>query len=372
MKTPNITTVDIDQWLSLKNRPLLISGPCSAENRYQVVETAMALSQTGVVSAFRAGIWKPRTRQESFEGHGEKALEWIKEAKEKSGLPVAVEVARPNHIELCLRHEIDILWIGARSVANPFSIQELAEALKGTNIPVMVKNPVNPDIQLWIGALERLNNAGIEKLAAIHRGFNIWNKDIYRNTPLWDIPIELKRLCPQLPIICDPSHICGNRTMIENVAQHALDLDMDGLMIESHINPDKALSDKNQQITPKKLEKIISNLQVKYSGNFEKKAADTLNELRKQIDAIDYSLLETLAKRMNIVKDIGYLKKHNKITILQIERWNNIIQNREEIGRKMGLDKDFLNNLLNLVHKEAINVQKRIINDKHNQNNSKH
>ncbi len=353
----------IQQWLPAKNRPLLISGPCSAESREQVIKTATTLEQTGLVSAFRAGVWKPRTSAQSFEGHGEQALLWLREAKEKTSMPLAVEVAHPKHVELCLEHKIDILWIGARSVANPFSIQEISEALKGVDIPVMIKNPVNPDLNLWIGALERLSMAGINKLAAIHRGFNTWEINLYRNTPLWEIPVELKRLFPKIPLICDPSHICGNRKMIEKVAQHALDLDMDGLMIESHINPNKALSDKKQQITPHKLQNIISNLQIKYPGNFEKKTAETITELREQIDVLDKKLLEILAERMNVVKNIGYLKKNNKITILQIERWDKIIRNRKEKGLKLGLDKDFLKKMLNLVHNESINVQKRIMND---------
>ncbi len=363
MEVPQIRNISLDLWLQIKKRPLLISGPCSAESREQLIATGEALANTGLVSVFRAGIWKPRTRSHSFEGHGEKAFSWVKEVKEKTGIPVAVEVARPSHVELCLKHEIDILWIGARSVANPFSIQELAEALAGTNIPVMIKNPVNPDLQLWIGALERINQAGINKLAAIHRGFNTWGKSQYRNPPLWEIPIELKRLFPELPIICDPSHICGNRSMIEKVAQHALDLDMDGLMIESHIKPEKALSDKNQQISPSKLAKIINKLQIKKASSFKKETTENLEELRKQIDLADYKILEALAERMNVVKSIGYLKKNNKITILQIERWNNIIHKREEAGLKLGLNKEFLNELLKLIHKEAINVQKQILND---------
>ncbi len=356
----------MSNWLSASSRPLLISGPCSAESREQLISTADALAKTGLVTAFRAGIWKPRTRLNSFEGHGEKALSWIKEVKEKTGMPVAAEVARPKHVELCLKYDVDIIWIGARSVVNPFSIQELAEALTNTNIPVLIKNPVNPDLQLWIGALERINKAGIDKLAAIHRGFNTWNKTKYKNTPLWEIPIELKRLFPKLPVICDPSHICGNRTMIKEVAQYALDLDMDGLMIESHINPGKALSDKNQQITPIKLKKIIEKLQIRKTTSSEKEITDTLAELRRKIDMVDYKILEALTERMNVVKNIGYLKKNNKITILQIKRWNNIIHNRKETGLKLGINKEFLNELLNLIHKEAINVQKRIMNDNNN------
>ncbi len=359
----HINNTAISNWLDSICNPLLISGPCSAESREQLLGTASSLVETGLVSAFRAGIWKPRTRLHSFEGHGEKALSWMKEVKEKTGLPVAVEVAHPGHVELCLKYDIDIIWIGARSVANPFSIQELAEALTGTSIPVMIKNPVNPDLQLWIGALERINRAGTDKLAAIHRGFNTWGKNQYRNTPLWEIPIELKRLFPKLPVICDPSHICGNRAMIEKVAQYALDLNMDGLMIESHINPEKALSDKNQQITPTKLKKIIAKLQIRKAESFIKETTDTLEELRKKIDVADYKILEALAERMNVVKNIGYLKKDNKITILQIKRWNNIIHNRKETGLKLGLDKEFLSELLNLIHKEAITVQKKLMNN---------
>ena len=363
MKKPQIKNTSISSWLKVTGRPLLISGPCGAESREQLVTTAIALKKTGLVSAFRAGIWKPRTRLHSFEGHGEKALSWLKEVKEKTSMPVAVEVAKPEHIELCLKYDVDIVWIGARSVVNPFSIQELAEALTGTNIPVLIKNPVNPDIKLWVGALERINQAGIDKLAAVHRGFNTWGEKQFRNTPLWEIPIELKRLFPQLPIICDPSHICGNRKMIEKVAQHALDLNMDGLMIESHNNPQKALSDKNQQITPLGLKKIIDKLQIRKATDFEEETEETLSELRKQIDVADYKILEAMAERINIVRNIGKLKKSNKITILQIERWNNIIHDRKKTGLSLGLNKEFLNELLHLIHKEAIYVQKQILNN---------
>jgi len=351
----------LEQWVAIKNRPFLISGPCSAESHSQIINTAEALASSNIVSVFRAGVWKPRTRYKSFEGHGEKALSWLYEVKERTNLPVAVEVASPKHVELCLKYDIDILWIGARTVANPFSIQELAKSLKNTKIPVMIKNPINPDLQLWIGAIERIHSSGIQNIAVIHRGFNTWEKSSYRNSPLWEIPVELKRLFPEVPIICDPSHITGDAGMIEKIAQNAIDLDMDGLMIESHINPETALSDKNQQITPEKLKEIISNLKLRKSEKFEKTTAEKLEKYREKIDLLDYKLLETLSERMKVVGDIGHLKKDKNITILQIGRWNDIIQDRKNAGLKLGLDEDFLKELLSLVHKESINVQKRIM-----------
>jgi len=360
MKEFKLNILPLNKWLDFSDRPLIISGPCSAESRDQLVNTAKALAETGIVKIFRAGLWKPRTRPDSFEGVGIRGFEWLKEMKALTGMLTAVEVANPEHIEQCIKHEIDILWIGARTTVNPFSIQEIAEALKGTDMPVMVKNPVNPDIRLWLGALERINNAGICKLIAIHRGFYAYDSKPYRNAPIWDIPIELMRLCPELPLICDPSHISGNLQLLESVSQKALDLEMQGLMIETHINPSKALSDNKQQLTPKGFSELISKLVIRnnFSDNAEFKTK--LEELRSQIDTNDAEMLRLLSKRMKIVEQIGNYKKDNNITILQIKRWNNIIKESLIFGNKLGLDKEFLIKLLRVIHEESIKKQTEI------------
>ncbi|MDP2423341.1 MAG: 3-deoxy-7-phosphoheptulonate synthase, partial [Bacteroidales bacterium] len=284
----------LDSWLGSCDRPVVISGPCSAESRQQVLETARMLAKIPQVKAMRAGIWKPRTRPSAFEGVGEQGLRWMQEVQSETGLKVAVEVARPIHVEQALAYGIDILWVGARTTGNPFSIQELAEVLQGVDVPVMIKNPLNPDLKLWLGALERFNQAGITKLAAIHRGFHCYDEGPYRNHPRWEIPIELKRLVPDLPILCDPSHICGNRHLLGAVSQQALDLEMDGLMIETHYEPDSALTDRSQQITPGALQAILSNLAIRIEkGNEE--FSNMLEELRLQIDRIDIQLIEIMA-----------------------------------------------------------------------------
>ncbi len=351
----------LDSWLGLHERPAVISGPCSAETRGQVMTIAKQLVQIPKVKAMRAGIWKPRTRPSAFEGVGENGLKWMQEVQQSTGLKATVEVARPAHIELALKYGMDILWIGARTTGNPFSVQELAEALQGVDIPVMVKNPLNPDLKLWLGALERFNQAGITKLAAVHRGFHCHDEGPYRNNPRWEIPIDLKRLIPGLPILCDPSHICGNRHMIAEVSQKALDLEMDGLMIETHNDPDNALTDSSQQIVPEALKNILNELTIrKEKGSRE--FSDKLEELRLEIDRIDQKLIEVLGKRMNIVHEMGEYKRDHNITILQIERWRDIITSRLEIAGKHGLDRDFLLKLLQLVHNESIRMQTEILN----------
>jgi len=361
----NLQISPLKDWIGDYKYPLVISGPCSAESEEQVLETALQLSKIQNVKIFRAGIWKPRTRPGDFEGVGDVGLQWLKKVKQQTTLLTTVEVANPKHVEKCLENNIDILWLGARTVVNPFSIQEISNVLKGVNIPVMIKNPVNPDLKLWIGAIERIYNAGIKKIGAIHRGFYIFDNKVYRNQPMWEIPIELKRLLPDLPIIVDPSHICGNRQMLSAVSQRAMDLGMSGLMIETHPNPVNALSDAEQQIEPKKLEALLSNLIIrKQKGdiNFENK----LEELRSQIDEIDRELIEVLANRMQIVDQIGKYKQENKITVLQLQRWNTIINDRLKSGKKLGLHDDFLAKLLEILHLESIRRQTNIVRNSKN------
>ena len=361
----NLDILPLSSWIDTKGFPLVISGPCSAETEEQVLATARKLAEVSQVKIFRAGIWKPRTRPGGFEGVGEKGLVWLNSVKKETGLLTTVEVANPHHIELALKHKVDILWIGARTVVNPFSVHELASALEGTNIPVMIKNPVNPDIDLWIGALERFNKAGISKLIAIHRGFYFFEKTPFRNAPMWEIPIELKRIFPELPVICDPSHICGQRNTLKEVAQKALDLEMNGLMLESHINPDIALTDKEQQVTPEDLEKLLSTLVIRErEGNVEFETK--LEELRTEIDKLDAELLNIIARRMYVIDEIGKYKRNNNITILQLERWNNLVINRLRTGIKSGLNKKFLQQILEVVHEESIRRQTEIFNRKNN------
>ena len=346
-------------WLDLEDSPLVVSGPCSAETREQVLSTARQLQEIHAVKIFRAGIWKPRTRPGSFEGVGEKGLKWLREVKEETGLLTTVEVANPGHVELALKNNVDILWVGARTVVNPFSLQELASVLQGVNIPVMVKNPVSPDIGLWAGAIERMALSGIDKLVAIHRGFFFFNKTPFRNAPMWEIPIELKRRMPNLPIICDPSHICGKRELLRDISQKALDLEMDGLMIESHISPDKALTDPQQQITPSNLKILLDSLvSRKPEGNVEFETK--LEKLRSEIDKIDAELIDILSRRMGIIDEIGTYKSQNNITILQLKRWRQIVEDRLGAGLESGLQEDFLQKLLEIVHVESIRRQTEI------------
>lgn len=350
----------IESWLPADDKPLVISGPCSAESYQQVMETARGLSKIPQVKVFRAGIWKPRTRPSGFEGAGDEGLRWLSEVKAEMGLRTAVEVAKPIHIESALKNGIDILWFGARTVVNPFTVQELCDALRGTDVPVLVKNPLNPDVKLWLGAIERLTKAGISKIVAVHRGFYFYKHALYRNQPMWEIPIELQRLIPGLPIFCDPSHICGRRDLLQGVSQKALDLGMAGLMIESHIDPSVALTDAEQQVTPLQLAGLIRQLVVRrISGTPEFETL--LEQLRREIDKIDAELLDILAKRMKIVEEIGHYKKENNITVLQIRRWADIIFDRLNIGSKLGLDRDFLLQILQLVHKESIRKQEEIM-----------
>ena len=352
----------LSTWLNIKNEPLIISGPCSAETEEQLLTTAHLLAATGKISVLRAGIWKPRTRPGEFEGIGSIGLEWLKRAKAETGLPTAVEVANAKHVEEALAAGVDILWIGARSTVNPFTVQEIADALKGVDIPVLVKNPINPDLQLWIGALERINGAGITKLGAIHRGFSSYEKTSFRNEPMWELAIQLKTLCPELPILNDPSHICGNRELIPYISQKALDLDMQGLMIEAHVDPSVAWTDAKQQLTPAALAELADRLTIREPESANEVFVDKLADLRRQIDKIDDLLLQKLGERMAIVGKIGEYKRDNQVTILQVNRWEEIIRKGSAFAKALKLDLNFTEKFLELVHGESIRKQTEIMN----------
>lgn len=359
------TSTQSKQWISdfQLNHPLVIAGPCSAETEEQVMETALAL-QNSDVTIFRAGIWKPRTRPGGFEGVGEIGLKWLQKAKAATGLLMATEVANAQHVQLALAHDIDVFWIGARTTVNPFAVQEIADALAGTNKIVLVKNPVNPDLALWIGGLERLQQAGIEKLGVIHRGFSTYEKTKYRNLPEWQIAIELKTKFPNIPLICDPSHITGRRDMIFEVSQQALNLNYDGLMIETHPNPDAAWSDAAQQVTPDVLKQIFVDLRIRKTDEASNEYLWQLERLRLQIDAIDSKLIESLGKRMQIAEQIGALKKEHNVAVLQSKRWHEILGKMIEEGNMKGLSEDFLLKIYKAIHQESIHHQEKIIFDK--------
>jgi chorismate mutase len=358
----NFNIQPLSSWINTGKEPLVIAGPCSAETEEQLLATAHLLAATGKIVALRAGIWKPRTRPGEFEGIGSIGLQWLKRAKEETGLPTTVEVATAKHVEEALKAGVDILWVGARSTANPFTVQEIADALKGVDIPVMVKNPVNPDLSLWIGALERINNAGITKLAAIHRGFSSYEKSAFRNEPMWDLAINLKTHAPELPLICDPSHISGNRDLIPYIAQKAIDLDMQGLMIESHIDPTVAWTDAKQQVTPAALAELIDRLTLRKPAVKNVEVNDKLAELRNQIDKIDDLVIQKMAERMQIVEKIGNYKKENGITILQVSRWDEILNKRTSYAKALKLSGEFTEKLLELIHSESIRKQTEIMN----------
>jgi chorismate mutase len=349
----------LNAWLpnSKPGSPLVIAGPCSAESIDQMLRTAHALKEISEVSIFRAGIWKPRTRPNNFEGLGEIALPWLMEVKKQTGLKVTTEVATAKHVELCLKAGVDILWIGARTTANPFSVQEIADALKGVDIPVMIKNPINADLQLWIGALERLNLAGITKLMAIHRGFSVGEKLEFRNDPLWKIPMELKVKFPDLPLLCDPSHITGKRELIQQVCQKAMDLDYNGLIIETHPDPDKAWSDASQQVTPEKLSSIISSLSLKNENSMDKSYTNQLNDLRDQIDRLDNELLHTLKMRQDVVEKIAKAKIEQNVTALQKGRFDQLMKQRMDAGMKLGLDQDLIKEIFDSIHEQSVQTQ---------------
>jgi len=349
----------LSDWLPITDFPAIIAGPCSAETREQVLEVATALAIDKRVVAMRAGIWKPRTEPGHFEGNGEIALPWLAEAKKATGLKMAIEVAKPSHIELALKNDIDILWIGARTVVNPFAVAELAEALRGTNVPVMVKNPSAADLKLWIGSINRLVNVGITQLAAIHRGFMSYEKINFRNDPIWTIPIEFRRLMPEVPLLNDPSHITGNRLLVASIAQKAMDLAFDGLMIETHPNPEKAWSDAAQQITPAALFELLNHLVIPIR-NEENASIAELELKRSELDVIDSRIISLLANRMNVVKGIGLLKKQEKMAVLQIKRWNQVINKLMEEGKSLGLSEEVVKKLYDLIHDESISIQEKI------------
>ncbi len=353
---------DIDNNLDNAGWPILISGPCSAESEQQMLSTAIQLAETGKVSYFRAGLWKPRTRPGAFEGVGAKGLEWLRKVREVTGLKISTEVARAEHVELCLEAGLDMIWVGARTSTNPFSVQEVADALRGTDITVLVKNPLNPDFQLWIGALERINRAGVKKLGAIHRGFSNYDEKVFRNSPMWDIPIELKRQCPQIPIITDPSHISGKRELVPFIAQKALDLNMDGLMIEAHIQPEVAWSDSDQQVTPAALAQIIKELVLRKPDGDNPFYKSQLDKLRLEIDQFDNDIIKIISARMNVAAKIGKYKRDNEVTILQMNRWEQILNQRIALGEAMGLSSNFMKRLLQLIHQESIRIQTEIMN----------
>lgn len=335
----------------------VIAGPCSAETEEQVIEAARQLAYKGC-HIFRAGVWKPRTKPGGFEGNGEAALPWLKRVKEETGMLTSTEVATPEHVELALKYDIDILWVGARTSANPFAMQAIADSLQGVDIPVLVKNPVNPDLELWIGAMERINQAGVKRIAAIHRGFSSYDKKIYRNLPMWQIPIELRRRIPELPIFCDPSHIGGRRELIAPLCQQAMDLGFDGLIIECHCDPDKAWSDAKQQITPDILDYILGLLVIRDQSV----TTEGISALRKQIDDLDNQLMELLSKRMRVCREIGHYKKEHNMTVLQTSRYNEILNKRGAQGSLCGMDPNFIKTIFEAVHEESVRQQIEIIN----------
>ncbi len=345
-----------------QKKPVIIAGPCSAETEEQLLHTCIQLAKTGKVDVLRTGLWKPRTRPNSFEGIGLIGMNWLKRAKKETNLPIAVEVANSNHVEESLKNEVDIVWIGARTTVNPFSVQEIADALAGTAMTVLVKNPIYPDIELWIGALERLTKAGITKLGMVHRGFSQHRKSIYRNEPKWELAVDMKRNFPKIPLICDPSHISGNRELLHSISQQAFDMDFDGLMIESHYNPDEALSDRAQQITPHQLDKLLGDLVVRRSSILDEELTHKLSLLRNQIDLIDDDLLKLLGERMKIAEEIGMVKKEKGITILQTKRWEEIIDKVTINGLLQGLSNKFITHYLNALHQESIDHQNEVMN----------
>ncbi len=362
--------MEVSNWISAfttPDKPLVIAGPCSAESAVQLLTVADAIKQQGI-RLMRAGVWKPRTRPNTFEGRGVEALSWIKDVKDQTGLAVATEVASPEHIHLALKAGIDVLWLGARTTVNPFLVQELSDALQGVDTIVLVKNPINPDLGLWLGALERLHRAGIKKLGTIHRGFSSIQNSRFRNQPLWQLPLELKIRNPELPLIADPSHIAGNRELIFEVSQKALDLGYNGLMIETHPYPDRALSDAQQQITPTALKEGLAGLRVAGHSSDNAIFLNQLENLRERIDQMDQELINTLAARMKLVEKIGDYKKENNVTVFQLERWNEIMKTRPEWGQHASLAADFIRELYRVIHDESIRIQTEIL----NQSESRH
>lgn len=345
-----------------KRRLTIIAGPCSAETEAQVMRAAREVAALGRAHYFRAGVWKPRTRPGAFEGNGAPALTWLKRARETTGLPLAVEAATPEHAEACLNADVDAIWIGARTTVNPFMTSELAEALRGADVPVLVKNPVNPDLNLWIGALERFSAAGARSLAAVHRGFSVYRSGEYRNPPFWQIPIELKRLAPELPLFCDPSHICGQTDTLAAVAQKALDLQYNGLMIETHPEPANAWSDARQQITPQALNKLLDGLSLRETGPGDPVTRARISAWRDQIDDVDAEIIEALARRMNVIREVAFQKRAGNLAILQPERWNQILERCRQAGKTGALSESFLKDVFSVIHEAAIALQDELMN----------
>jgi chorismate mutase len=358
---PKLDINPIKEWLPKINNPLLISGPCSLESEKQALDTARLLAKDPRVFIYRGGVWKPRTRPGSFEGVGSIGLQWLQMVKKETGLLIGTEVANAQHTEEALKAGLDVVWIGARSTASPFVVQEIADVVKNTNAVVMVKNPVNPDVQLWIGAIERIYQAGIKNIVAIHRGFTPFKDTIYRNYPNWTTVIELRRLMPNLPIICDPSHIAGKREYLYEISQKAFDMGMEGLMLESHIDPSCALSDAAQQLTPAELAKLLDRLVIRHETANNPEFENRLDMLRNRIDDIDSELLEMLSSRVEIVKQIGKYKKENNVTALQINRWSQLMDNRVSIGKKLNLNETFVKILFQLIHEDSVRMQTEIM-----------
>lgn len=357
LKKLNHNLSEISTWLKFDRIPWVIAGPCSAESERQVISTAREITKSPHVKIFRAGVWKPRTRPDTFEGVGKVGLEWLKAVKAETSLLTTTEVANAQHVELCLDNNVDILWIGARTTVNPFLVQEIANALKGIDVPVLVKNPINAELGLWLGAIERLYHAGIKKLAAIHRGFSTYVQMAYRNHPNWQIPIELKRLLPKLPLICDPSHIGGHRDFIEPISQTALDLGIQGLMIETHIEPDRALSDSKQQITPNVLIELLDRLRARHTAITDKQVKRKIAHLRAEITHTDSQIIQDLADRMRWVEEIGKLKEQHGISVLQINRWESLLKDHMAKARQLGLEAEFIKDVFELIHAQAVKRQ---------------
>ena len=352
----------MEEWATGSSKPLVIAGPCSAESEHQVLETARQIRIFNPeVTVYRAGIWKPRTRPNSFEGVGREGFKWLQKVKQETGLQTAVEVANGNHVQDALEAGMDILWIGARTTVNPFAVQEIADALKGVDVPVLVKNPVNPDLQLWIGALERINQAGITKMAAVHRGFSTFQAGPYRNAPRWNMVIELKRTFPELPIINDPSHIAGDQRLLLSIMQRAMDYALNGIMVETHFNPAIALSDAKQQVTPEELSFLLSSLQVRDSSVPGENTEEALGIFRHEVDEIDHELLEVLSRRLDIVRKIAELKKNQNLPILQVNRWDEILNSRKDAGRMLTISESMIEDLFQVIHSHSIREQEELM-----------
>jgi chorismate mutase len=357
-----LDSIRLAQWSGVEGRPLIIAGPCSAESEQQMMECARRLHGARV-DYFRAGIWKARTRPATFEGIGEKALPWLVRAGREHGMRTATEVATPSHVESALRHGVDLLWIGARTTVNPFSVQELADALRGVTVPVLVKNPTSPDLALWTGALERINRAGVRALGVIHRGFGVASSRRFRNLPMWELAIEFRRRHPDIPIVTDPSHICGSRELVQDICQQALDLGIDGLMVEAHPNPDQAWSDAAQQVTPERLGEILHHLKVRRETSADVGFLASIEALRERIDRIDHDLLDALALRMRVVEEIADYKRENNVSTLQVSRWTALLEDRVSRAESLGLTAEYARALYEIIHRESVRRQSEIMNE---------